>query len=319
MSPALPASLAAVLAQETAGHERRGLAEASESLSMSYRSRSGIRRNLSPVERAAYLATRFPSTFSVARIVWREVRALSAHLPLSSILDAGAGPGTASWAACASESPTRVTLLERDSGWQSSATAFARAMGADMKFVSGHLETLQGLSAHDAVIASYSLNELAPAQQRESVQLLWRLASSLLVIIEPGTPAGFATINAARRLVLDAGGHVIAPCTHQQACPVTGDDWCHFDAHVERTSLHRTLKSGTLSHEREKFSYVAFVRAPGVAPEAGRVVRRPIRASGHAHFDVCRAGEIRRVTVSKRQGDAWRAARDTDWGDLLDD
>jgi ribosomal protein RSM22 (predicted rRNA methylase) len=39
----------------------------------------------------------------------------------------------------------------------------------------------------------------------------------------------------------------------------------------------------------------------------------------YAHFDVCRAGEIRRVTVSKRQGDAWRAARDTDWGDLLDD
>jgi len=319
MSPALPAPLATALAQETAGHDRRALADASESLSMSYRSRSGIRRNLSPVERAAYLAVRFPSTFSVAQSVWREVRARTGHLHLASILDAGAGPGTASWAACSADSPARVTLLERDAGWQSSATSFARAMSVDMKFVNGQLETLQGLSAHDAVIASYSLNELAQAQQTLSLHLLWKLASSMLVIIEPGTPAGFATIHAARQLILGAGGHVIAPCTHQRACPITGDDWCHFDAHVERTPLHRTLKAGTLSHEREKFCYAAFVRTPVALPAAGRVVRRPIRAGGHAHFDVCRAGEIKRVTVSKKQGGAWRAARDTEWGDLLED
>lgn len=319
MSPALPAPLAAALAQETAGHDRRALADASESLSMSYRSRSGIRRNLSPVERAAYLAVRFPSTFSVAQIVWREVRARAGHLRLASILDAGAGPGTASWAACAAESPGRVTLLERDAGWQSCATAFAGAMGADMRFVNGELATLEGLAKHDAVVASYSLNELAPARQAVSLHLLWQLAASLLVIIEPGTPAGFATIHAARQLVLGNGGHVIAPCTHQQACPIAGDDWCHFDAHVERTSLHRTLKAGTLSHEREKFCYAAFVRTPCALPAAGRVVRRPIRASGHAHFDVCRDGEIRRVTISKRQGEAWRHARNTVWGDLLED
>jgi ribosomal protein RSM22 (predicted rRNA methylase) len=51
---------------------------------------------------------------------------------------------------------------------------------------------------------------------------------------------------------------------------------------------------------------------------AGRIVRRPIRASGHAHFDLCREGRIERVTVSRRQRDEWRAARDALWGDLLD-
>lgn len=299
-------------------HERSLLAKASESLSNSYRSRAGIRRTLSAVERAAYLATRFPSTFAAARSVWQQVRARTPDVRIETVLDAGAGPGTASWAFCAGESPRQVTLLERDAGWQPSAQTFAQALDARMDFVNGHLETMQAVHAHDAVIACYSLNELDMSQQVAAAKRLWQLSLSMLVIIEPGTPAGFATVRAARAVILGEGGHVAAPCTHDLACPITGDDWCHFDAHVERSALHRSLKSGTLSHESEKFSYVAFVRSPREDSDQGRVVRRPIRAKGHAHFDLCRRGIIERVTVSKRQGDAYRTARDTHWGDLLD-
>lgn len=318
MSPAIPAPLAAALAQETASHDRSSLAKASESLSMSYRSRSGIRRALSPVERAAYLAARFPSTFAAARAVWRHVVPRTSSLDIRTLLDAGSGPGTASWALFAEAQAPDITLLERDAGWQQSAQAFARALDARCQFVNGQLEDTGRLGPHDAVVASYALNELDTAQQAATVQRLWRLAGSLLVLIEPGTPAGFATIRAARQLVLSAGGTVVAPCTHQLDCPVRGDDWCHFDVQVERSALHRSLKSGTLSHETEKFSYIAFQRADAPADRRGRVVRRPIRAKGHMHFDICREGQIERVTISKRQGDAYRSARDTDWGDLLE-
>lgn len=318
MSPAIPAVLAAALAQETASHDRSSLAKASESLSMSYRSRSGIRRALSPVERAAYLAARFPSTFAAARAVWRHVLARSGRLEIRTVLDAGAGPGTASWALFAEAHAPDVTLLERDAGWQQSAQNLACALDARCQFLNGQLEDTGWLPPHDAVVASYALNELDAPQQTETVQRLWRLAGSLLVLIEPGTPAGFATIRAARQLVLSAGGTVLAPCTHQLDCPVRGDDWCHFDVQVERSALHRNLKGGTLSHEVEKFSYVAFQRTPVPADRLGRVVRRPIRAKGHMHLDICREGQIERVTISKRQGEAYRTARDTDWGDLLE-
>ena len=313
-----PAALAEVLALETGGHARDRLRVAAEGLSERYRSGAAIPASLTPVERGAYLAVRFPSTYAIAASVWHHVRARLGELSFASVLDAGAGPGTASLALHAAAGPCPVTLLERDHGWRSPALRLANSLGADAQFVEGDLAGLGALPAHDAVLASHVLNELPASARLDATLKLWSLAQGLLLVIEPGTPSGYATIRSVRELVLARGGHVVAPCTHDMACPVKGDDWCHFDVQVERSALHRAVKSGSLSHETGKFSYVALSRRDLGPRLGGRIVRRPIRGSGHAHFDVCAAGAIERVTISKRQGAVWRAARDLAWGELLE-
>ena len=51
-------------------------------------------------------------------------------------------------------------------------------------------------------MASYSLGELEnAAEQRRALQALWQATADVLVLIEPGTPAGSALVRAARAQV----------------------------------------------------------------------------------------------------------------------
>jgi ribosomal protein RSM22 (predicted rRNA methylase) len=138
------------------------------------------------------------------------------------------------------------------------------------------------------------------------------------VLVEPGTPAGYRRILTARQQLIDAGLGIVAPCPHSGPCPLVGADWCHFAARVNRSSLHRRIKGGTLGHEDEKFSYVAAVRGPSV-PEfsgRGRVLRHPQRRKGLVGLRLCRPdGTAGDVVVSKRHREEYRAAKDIEWGE----
>ena len=73
----------------------------------------------------------------------------------------------------------------------------------------------------DLVIAGYVLAELAETEAAKRAKTLWEAADQMLVLVEPGTPQGFARIRAARAALIAAGGHVVAPCTHDKDCPLT--------------------------------------------------------------------------------------------------
>ncbi|MFD9006884.1 small ribosomal subunit Rsm22 family protein [Streptomyces sp. NPDC059582] len=267
---------------------------------------------------AAYAAYRMPATFEAVRAALEAFADAAPGWAPGSHVDIGGGTGAATWAVSATWDGVRpVTVLD----WAEPALALGREIAAanpalrDTRWQRSRIGAALTVESTDLVTVSYVLGELTEADRSHVVDAAAGAAQAV-VIIEPGTPDGYARVLTARDRLVAAGFHIAAPCPHSAACPIVpGTDWCHFSARVSRSSLHRQVKGGSLAYEDEKFSYVAATRLPAT-PAASRVVRRPQIRKGQVLLDLCEADEqLRRTTVTKRHGDLYKAARDADWGD----
>ncbi len=145
--------------------------------------------------------------------------------------------------------------------------------------------------------AGYVLAEIAAPAQEGFVRRLWEAARQALVLIEPGTPDGFARLRAARTALIAAGAHVAAPCTHEAGCPMAGEDWCRFLVRVQRSRDHRLLKQGERPFEDEPYAYLVVMRERPA--ERGRIGSSGGRSrQGLGHTAGMRAG---RPTESDRR------------------
>ncbi|GHB59149.1 rRNA methyltransferase [Streptomyces viridiviolaceus] len=321
-APAAPAAdtLRAALAGLVDGLPPRQAAQAVERLIANYR---GATPTDAPILRdradvVAYAAYRMPATFEAVRSALAAFAEAVPDWVPGSHVDVGGGTGAATWAVEATWGGVRpVTVLD----WAEPALALGREIAAanpalrDARWQRSRIGSALRVENTDLVTVSYVLNELT-APDRAALVDAAATAAQAVVIVEAGTPDGYARVIEARDRLIAAGFQVAAPCPHSAVCPIVpGTDWCHFSARVSRSSLHRQVKGGSLAYEDEKFSYVAAARFP-VAPAASRVVRRPQIRKGQVLLDLCEADEqLRRRTVTKRHGDLYKAARDADWGD----
>jgi ribosomal protein RSM22 (predicted rRNA methylase) len=318
----LPVDLAAALEIELQGTGTKALEQAALQLSQTYRQggSAGERVLRSADLRSAYLAVRLPATFAAVSAALRQTFArLTDAGAIHSVLDLGAGPGTAAWAATEMlPALETLTLVERERELVSlGRRLFARAHHPALvaaRWEIADLAATPALAVHDVVVVSYVLGELPEDAARNVVQAAIAATRVALVLIEPGTPAGFARLRTLREWAVGQGLHVIAPCPHGGPCPVGSGDWCHFAARVERSALHRRLKGGALGHEDEKFAYVALSPRP-VLPVAARVVRHPLIRPGRVTLELCTPEGLVKRGVSKRERPAWRAVRRIRWGD----
>ncbi len=161
----------------------------------------------------------------------------------------------------------------------------------------------------DLVVASYVINELSDAERAALVDALWVKTTDTLLIVEPGTPAGYARIIAARTQLIAAGAHVAAPCPHDQPCPLIAPDWCHFVQRLARSRAHKQVKDVDVPFEDEKFIYLALTRAP-VARPAARVLAPPVvtKVGGHGQAVPCRRHAADRRHFPPRQAGLRRGA-----------
>lgn len=266
----------------------------------------------------AYAAYRMPATFEAVRSALEAFADAVPHWSPAGHVDIGGGTGAATWAVSSTWDGTRpVTVLD----WAEPALALGSEIAAANPALRGarwqraRIGAALALDPTDLVTVSYVLNELAAPDRAVLVDAA-AAAAQAVVIVEPGTPDGYARVIEARDRLIAAGFRIAAPCPHSAACPIVpGTDWCHFSARVSRSSLHRQVKGGSLPYEDEKFSYVAATRFPA-SPVSSRVVRRPQIRKGQVLLDLCEAEErLSRTTVTKKHGDLYRAARDADWGD----
>jgi ribosomal protein RSM22 (predicted rRNA methylase) len=320
----LPDSLRLALSNALATMPQKSLADAAAHLSVRYRGNHSPGEGSlarSPRDVAAYAAYRLPATFAAIYATLDEVRKRRPGWQPRTLLDAGAGPGTATWAAGEVwPELEQIILLERE-----------EAMIAFGKQMSRHASSAAVRQAHwqrvdlfgkwesvpcDLVITSYVLGELPPLRREEFLNKLWAQTADTLVIIEPGTPAGFSHIRSARQHLINAGANIMAPCPHNLPCPMGDNDWCHFSQRISRTQVHRQVKRADLSYEDEKFSYVVLSRTTGL-PISGRVIRHPQIRSGHIYLELCTPGGLKTSIVTRKDREAFRQARDLHWGDAV--
>jgi ribosomal protein RSM22 (predicted rRNA methylase) len=298
-------------------HKQPGadLRENAEKLTEAYRhGRSSTHINL-----AAYLTARMPATYAALRRVLDEVTSIATSLNPNSVLDVGAGPGTASWAALACwPNLSQITQVEADPRF--SLLAYELAQGSGMialqnaKFTKARMA--EDATRAELVIAAYVFAELEERAAGEAALKLWRQTEAVLVVIEPGTPRGFARIRNARAALVDAGAHIVGPCTHANTCPMTGKDWCHFTQRLARSREHMHAKAASVPFEDEPFSWIAVSREKHDSAQA-RIIAPPIKTKIGVTLKLCSAAGITDQQIASRDKAAYKLAKKREWGDVL--
>ncbi|CDX41362.1 Ribosomal small subunit Rsm22 [Mesorhizobium sp. SOD10] len=268
----------------------------------------------------AYLATRLPATYAAVRASLIALADARPDFHPKTLLDIGAGPGTMLWATVdAWPELEQAILVEASAAVRKVGQALASGtIAARAEWIAGDATIdLDGLKPADLVSIAYVLDEVAPASLPKLVHRLWQLTADTLLIVEPGTPAGWQRILAARQQLIEAGAHILAPCPHQAPCPLKPPDWCHFSRRVARSRLHRLVKEADVPWEDEKFIYLAASRQPTPVRPA-RVLAPPKGGSGKVVLKLCQPdGSAGEQLLSKRDGDVFKIARRADWGDTL--
>jgi ribosomal protein RSM22 (predicted rRNA methylase) len=317
------AAFQAAVDHELGDRGARGLRAPAAQLSARYRGRgaAGGAARFGPGEVLAYLGTRAPATFAATKRVLAELSSLRPDWAPSSVLDIGAGPGTAAWAAAAVfESIERAVLVERDHEMAALGTRLSSQSPArwltEATWSNADAAQLAGRAA-DLVIASYVLGELGQRFEMPALEQWWRATVGEMVLVEPGTPSGFERLRAARETLVGWGARVTAPCPHDDRCPMEGSDWCHFAVRLTRSPVHQSAKQARLGYEDEKYSYLVVSRHPPAGPVA-RLVRSPRTHKGHVRLWLCEADGLNERVVSRRDGEVYKRARSARWGDRMD-
>jgi ribosomal protein RSM22 (predicted rRNA methylase) len=266
----------------------------------------------------AYLTARLPATFAVNKRVMAEVAARLPGFAPQSVLDCGAGPGTAAWAAVAQwAGVVEVTALEALAAFHDLAIKLNAESGvkalASARFVLGDMRSAV-LPSADLVTASYVLAELPQAEASAVALRMWRNTKGALVLIEPGTPKGFARIHAARN-ALRGEAHVVAPCTHNDICPMEDGDWCHFKVRLQRSRAHMHAKAAEVPFEDESYSYLVVSRMP--ANKTGSRIIAPVTSTKVATtLQTCDASGLHALAIASRDKPAYKRAKKARWGDV---
>jgi len=290
-----------------------------QNISMRYRTGriNSERLITSKTEALAYAASRMPATYGAVYTALENSISVAGCFPRT-IADIGAGTGAASWAASSILDLERIVCIEKESLMLEVGKELMKH-GPDplrnAEWISGDMISAE-IPKADLVIAAYVLNELPDAKRKEIVNKLWSASEMMLLIVEPGTPAGYKNITEARRVLVESGAHIAAPCTHENTCPMEGNDWCHFTCRISRSRLHRLMKGGEAPFEDEKFSYICTVREK-CSLQGMRVLRHPLVHSGFVQLEVCTQEGIRNIKLSKKDGEKYKKARKAETGTLL--
>ena len=223
--------------------------------------------------------------------------------PGESVLDWGCGTGVAGRRVIGTW-PEQLKQLQL---WDRSGSAVDFALRqARSQFSTIEVKKATASPAIDLLVVSHVINELAPAALDQLLQVAARCAAVLWV--EPGTQADSRALIAVREKLLSQF-HVVAPCTHQLACPLLQPEnaahWCHHfatppgevftDGDWARFAKTMEIDLGTVP-----FSFLVLDKRPVAETDASRVIGVPRPYKGFDKVLSCQADGVRDLMVQKR-------------------
>ena len=260
---------------------------------------------LSQVERNVYLESRMPATQAVCEKVFSN---LEKEENITSLLDLGCGPGSATYAALKIFSNLlTIHLIDLDS-------SYSYNFCKPYQFFEQQFKDLSIAQSYDIIVISYALSECDNNLLEKVLIKAWEKTNRYLVIIEPGTPYGYTSFLKTRQYLIEQGAFILAPCPHELACPLIKPDWCHFKIRLHRTKIHQQIKQGTKSFEDESYIFGIFSKQPNQV-KSKRIIKKPIRRKGHILFDLCTSDGLNRDTISRKDKISYIKAKKLMWGD----
>src|ERR1700726_1749718 len=169
-APDLPAELKAALDAKLHGLSRNDAAERAALISKTYRDGGNSGAIRSKTDALAYALARMPATYAAVTASLNALREAIPEFAPKSLLDVGAGPGTATWAAAEAFSSLQdFTLLDANPALRTLALELSRDSMRllDIRYQRGEARAaLAACEPTDLVVASYMIGEIDEAERR---------------------------------------------------------------------------------------------------------------------------------------------------------
>lgn len=316
----IPDLLENAIEKEIEGIKINELKELAQNLSDRYMNEKRTGQTLLSKEKEAmaYSIMRMPATFGAVTVALRNTLDIANTCNINTVLDIGAGTGAATWAINELTNPKEITCIERENAMRKVGQTLMKYNTEleNVQWIDEDITNSKELKNADLVVASYIINELKQEERKRVIQKLLQLESKIILIIEPGTPEGFANIKEIQKIALENEAYIIAPCTSQEKCKLPENDWCHTTVRIERSKIHKILKSGEVPYEDEKFSYIA-ISKENLGTAESRVLRHPIIETGKITLKLCTKGNIEQRIITKKEKEKFKTAKKKKCGDSL--
>ena len=272
-----------------------------------------------------YLGLRAPATYAQIGSAVAATSELVPHWQPTTLLDLGCGPGSGLWALFGLfPSLTQATCVDHSAHFLTLGQQILHTIQAPLAVTWQKADLLQHVQQHktvyDVVLLANVLNELNEQQRDALVAAAFACCGSMLIIVEPGTPAGSAIVQRAAQQ-LAPSGTLIAPYLGNQVVP---EEWLHFSQRFTRPGFTRRLRQAMRDSELmasdwedAKYSYVTVGKIVPELTPWGRVIGPVQLSKGYLEVPVLTHEQCFGVKVPKRHKQQFAYGKKLSWGELI--
>jgi ribosomal protein RSM22 (predicted rRNA methylase) len=159
------------------------------------------------------------------------------------------------------------------------------------------------------LLISHVISELS---EKELLELAYNATTAEEVIwVESGSHELSRKLGSMRKIFLEVGYHLIAPCTHESACPMFQEkqarDWCHFFAQpptgiFQSSFWHEASRELGIDLRSLPYCYLAFSKKRPTSSQsnAERLIGKPRALKGYGKLLCCSPAGLCERLLQKR-------------------